>query len=113
MSTEKIKAGAFILNEGPGQISRETITVATGQNLVTGTVLGKITADGKYAAYANGASDGTETAVGILLSDTDATSEDVEAVMIARMSEVAEEDLTGLDADARADLQNVSIIVRA
>jgi len=45
----------------------------TGQThiLRAGLVMGKITASGKMAHYAPGASDGTETAYGILLSDVD------------------------------------------
>jgi Bacteriophage lambda head decoration protein D len=113
MSTETIKAGAFILSEGAGDISRDTITVETGEVLTVGTVLGKVTASDTYVAYSNVAVDGSEVAAGILYDDVDATSADTEAVMIARMAEVADEDLTGLDAAGQADLAALDIIVRA
>jgi len=112
MSTETIKAGAFILSEGMGDISRETVTIETGQNLTVGTVLGKITASDTYAAYNDAAGDGTEVAAGILYDDTDATLADTDAVMIARMAEVASEDLTGSNANGVSDLAALNIIVR-
>jgi hypothetical protein len=41
--TEGRHAGEFIVSEGPGCISRDAITVAVGEALVAGQVLGKIT----------------------------------------------------------------------
>jgi hypothetical protein len=41
-------AGEFVVSEGNGSISRESITVLSGQNLGAAAVLGKITASGKY-----------------------------------------------------------------
>jgi len=43
--TEGQHAGEFLVSEANGRRSRETITVASGQDLSAGTVLGKITAD--------------------------------------------------------------------
>jgi hypothetical protein len=37
-------AGEFVVSEGNGRISRETITVLSGQNLEAAAVLGKIAA---------------------------------------------------------------------
>jgi len=54
----------------------EGVTIASGQNLVKGTCLGKQTANGKYYKWDTAASDGTETLAGILSVDTDATSGD-------------------------------------
>ena len=51
----------------------EGVTIASGQNLVKGTCLGKQTANGKYYKWDTAASDGTETLAGILSVDTDAT----------------------------------------
>ena len=50
------------------------ITVASGENLKRGCVLGKVTADGKYKASAAAASDGSQTPDLILAEDIDATS---------------------------------------
>ena len=111
--TEGKHAGEFIISEGNGWISREAVTIVSGQTLVAGTVLGKITASGKYAVYNNGAVDGTETAAGILYDDVDASAADVTgAVMIARMAEVNGDELTSNDANGTADLLALDIIVR-
>jgi hypothetical protein len=57
----------------------ESIIVDTG-NLVRGSVLGKITATGKYVLSASAASDGSQTPVAILAEDANATSGDVVTV---------------------------------
>ena len=48
----------------------ETITVETNTTLTRGTVLGRITASGKYVISLNASSDGSEVAVAILAEDT-------------------------------------------
>lgn len=53
----------------------ESIVLDTG-NLVRGSVLGKITATGKYILSASAASDGSQTPAAILAEDADATSAD-------------------------------------
>lgn len=55
------------------------VTILTGQVISRGTVLGKITASGKYIKSLSAASDGSETPVAILADDVDATSADVNA----------------------------------
>lgn len=61
------------------------ITVASGAGILArGTVLGKITASGKYLKSASGASDGSQTPDLILAEDVDATSADAEALAYAR-----------------------------
>lgn len=87
-----------------GQDSLFSITVAEGSDvLLSGTVLGKITASGKYTAYDDGNSDGTETAVGILLNRVDPTNGD-ELGSLQIMGVVRSGSLYGLDAAAMADL---------
>lgn len=54
----------------------ESVTIITGQNLVRGTVLGKITASGKFTTSLSASSDGSQTPDAILLEDCDATSAD-------------------------------------
>lgn len=114
--TEGRHSGEFILSESNGNRSREEVTIVSGEDLAAGTVLGKITASGKYAAYDNGASDGTQTAVGVLLDACDASGGDTQATMIARDAEVNGEMLgylTGADEAAGiTDLLAVGIIVR-
>lgn len=55
----------------------DQITVLSGQNLVAGTVVGKVTASGKYVAYDNaGTDDGRRTPAGILVAAVDASAAD-------------------------------------
>jgi hypothetical protein len=81
--TETRHAGGFITWETFRDYCREVVTIATG-TLEPGTVLGKITADGKYAAHDPAAIDGTETAVAVLWGKADATAADVDAVALLR-----------------------------
>lgn len=58
----------------------DTITVVSGAGVLQrGTVLGKITASGKYTTALSASSDGSQTPVAILADYTDATSADVSA----------------------------------
>src|SRR5690625_1826603 len=52
----------------------DTITIAEGQELPRGAVLGEITASGEYVLSAAGADDGSEKPVAILAESTDASS---------------------------------------
>src|ERR687892_1813122 len=81
-------AGEFVVSEGNGAISRETITVLTGQTLEAAAVLGKVTASGKHKALDPAAVDGSEVAAGILYDAVDASAADAEGVAIARLAEV-------------------------
>ena len=81
-------AGEFIVSEGNGRISRETVTVLSGQSREAGAVLGKVTASGKYRALDPAAVDGSEVAAGILYEAVDASAADAEGVAIVRLTEV-------------------------
>lgn len=103
----------FLLSEGNGSISREQVTIAAAAGaLAAGTVLGKITASGKYAAYSNAASDGTEVAAGVLYAAAPDLATDQKAAAIVRSAEVLGAELTGNDANGTADLKALGIIVR-
>jgi hypothetical protein len=71
-------------------LSREQVTILTGAGVVlaAGTVLGKITATGKYAVYDDDNVDGTEVAAAILLYAVDATAADVIASVAFRLAEI-------------------------
>jgi hypothetical protein len=86
--TEGRHAGEFILSEGDGEYSRENVTLASGQVVVAGQVLGKITSGGKYTEVDQGASDGSQTAVAVSINAVDATSADTTIAVIARHAEV-------------------------
>lgn len=52
-------------------------TLISGQNLVAGTVVGKITASGKYTILAPAAGDGSQAAAGIIVPNVNASGGDV------------------------------------
>lgn len=201
IQTETLHAGEFVLSEGNGSISRETVTFIAGGNLPAGQVVGVIAkgaatataqagntgngtvgsitvgtdskagvhkvvllsatdfevedpdgvnlgtgatgaafsgggltftitagatafaagdafdvtvaaGSGKYAAYSATATDGTEVAVAILYAPLTTSAADRKAVVVARLAEVAEDALTGLDAAANADLAARNIFAR-
>ena len=71
--TEGRHAGDFLVWEAFRDYYRETVTIAAG-TLEPGTVLGKITVGGKYAAHDPAATNGTETAVAVLWGKADAAA---------------------------------------
>lgn len=82
--------GDLLKYEAPNLYSRDQDTVAAAQNLPLGTVVGRETATAKLKAIDPTATDGTETAVGVLGNDVDATLIDREdAILIARHAIVA------------------------
>jgi hypothetical protein len=112
-------AGEFLVSEGNGRISRETITVLSGQTLSAGAVLGKVTASGKYKVLAPAADDGSEVAAAILYGAVDASAGDAEGVAIVRLAEVNAAELVWPDAiepaeraTALGELALLSIIAR-
>lgn len=103
----------FILSEANGTLSRENVVIAAAAGaMVPGTLVGKITASGKYVAYNNAAADGSEVAAGVLYAAAPDLAVDQKAVIIARQAEVQRAALTGLDAPGEADLKAVGIVVR-
>jgi hypothetical protein len=111
--------GDLLKYEAPQLYSRDAITVATGQNLTLGTVVGIKTADGKARILAPAATDGTETAAGVLIQSVDATSADTKGVMVARHAMVADNALVwpagitdNQKATAVAQLKAIGILIR-
>lgn len=113
MALEGKHTGEFLLSEANGTRSREQVTIAAAATaMVAGTVVGKISASGKYKAYSNVAADGTEVAAGVLLYNVADSAADQKVVIIARDAEVQASVLTGSDAAGVTDLAAVGIIVR-
>lgn len=118
--TQPKNLGDLLKYEAPNLYSREATTLAAGQNLQLGTVLGKKTADGKLYALAPAATDGSETAIGVLATDSDATLTDRnDAIVVARHAIVARNALiwpAGISAPqkaaAEAQLVTIGILVR-
>lgn len=88
--------GEYLVHEESCDLSREVVTLASG-NLVDGTVLGKITASGKYAVLDQDADTGVEVAAGILRGNADASSAEVEVVIHNALAKVRDENLTWPD----------------
>jgi hypothetical protein len=63
-----------------GELLGKKVTIAAGQNLQRGAVLGKITASGKYVLSASGAADGSQTPDLVLAEPLDATGGDKDAM---------------------------------
>lgn len=60
---------------GEFQTVDDAITIASGQNLKRGAVLGKVTATGQYVLSVAAANDGSQVPSRILVTDVDATIE--------------------------------------
>jgi hypothetical protein len=84
-----------ILSEANGQRSRDNITVVSGSGVIAPmTVLGRVTATGKFKPSAVGASDGSEVASAICIYGGDATSADLKVAEQRRDAEVRASALT-------------------
>ena len=104
--TEETLLSNILLIEGPGGFSRSAKTLASGQNVVKGEVLGTITASGKLAVYDPDGVDGTETATCIAIEDMDASAGDKTIVVVDCMAAVDADFLTwenGISAGDKAD----------
>ena len=79
--------GDLLKYELNASYSRETVTLKSGTNYALGSVLGKITASGKYRlspAAQVGGDEGAETAVAVLIQAVDATAADKTGLVVAR-----------------------------
>lgn len=121
MLTEKHHAGGFLITEADGHYSRDNVTLDAGVGvaLEPGTVLGKITATGKYTPYDNSAGDGSQAAAAILYGAAPNTGADQTVCVIVRVAEVNGKELVWLDGSppidvtaGTADLKAIGIIVR-
>ena len=64
--------------------TRDTVTLLMGMPYPLGSVLGKVTASGKYKLATSGGADGAQTAVAVLLYAVDATLADATGIVVAR-----------------------------
>jgi hypothetical protein len=88
---ESNRLGDLLKFEVDRNYCRDTVTVASGQNLKFGTVVGMKTATGevKIISIASQETDGSDEAVGIVLEDVDATGGAKKAVTISIAAMVA------------------------
>ena len=98
--TNRTRAWGFIQSEANPFRSRDRVTLdgssahLLGASLVAGTVLGQITASGKFVPSPKTGSDGSQVACAILGEDTDVLGGDMVVAVLARDAEVRAEDLT-------------------
>ncbi len=104
-SVDNLLYGPFEAVDVPG-------TIASGAGVLTrGTVLGKVTASGKYIAYTSGAADGSQNPVAVLAVNVDATSEDVPTCFYIK-GVFNKKGLVGADANAIDKLAARGVIVK-
>jgi hypothetical protein len=98
-------ASDWLKREADSLFSREEAVIVSGAGVVvSGTVVGKITASGKYTPVTVAATDGSEDAAGIVMWDVDATGADAPAVIIARDAIVVHQGLKyGADVDTSGE----------
>lgn len=93
--TEGLNLGDLLKYEAPNLFSRDQVTVASGQTLPLGAVVGIVTATGKVKQIDPSATDGSQYAAGVLMQPCDAALIDREdGLMVARHAIVAEHALT-------------------
>jgi hypothetical protein len=91
MVIEEGKNLADVLNfEIDKNYCREVVTVASGQNLKLGAIVGIVTATGaaKIVSVDPEEEDGSDVAVGVILENVDATSGAKKVVIVARVATV-------------------------
>lgn len=99
--------------------SRDTITLAAGNKLAMGAVLGKLAASDEYAEFDPTASDGSQIPVAVLVADADATAAAIKTVAVVRHCVVSRQSLiwkAGVTAPekaaAEAALTKLGVVVR-
>jgi hypothetical protein len=116
----ELTLGDLLKYEEESLYSRDQVTVAAGQNLRIGTVLGRVDVNGKVKAIDPAATDGTQIATAVLLQSIDATAGDKPSgIAVTRQSIVAHHALVWPatitaeeKATATAQLEAVGILVR-
>lgn len=118
--TESMNLGDLLKYEAPNLYSRDRVTVAAGQNLPLGAVIGVVTATGKVKQIDPSATDGTQLAAGVLMQACDAAlAERTDGLIVARHAIVSDHALqwptgitTGEQQAAVAQLKSLGVLVR-
>lgn len=93
--TEGLNLGDLLKYEAPNLFSRDQVTVASGQTLPLGAVVGIVTTTGKVKQIDPSATDGSQYAAGVLMQPCDAALIDREdGLMVSRHAIVADHALT-------------------
>ena len=99
--TEQPSMGDVLKYEVNPNYTREVITLLQGMSYPVGSVLGKITASGKYTLSPATGADGSQTAAAVLLYAVDATLADALGIVVARGPSIVSR--AGLAYDATVD----------
>lgn len=115
--TQGIETLEFMLSppRGMRHLGTGTVTVAGSVALPSGTVLGKVTATGKFIKQTDGAGDGSQAAAAILVNPRDGVNGDYNSTLVLRDCEVIGDRLNGgagPSALAKAALLALGIVVR-
>ncbi|MDO3530843.1 head decoration protein [Ralstonia pseudosolanacearum] len=118
--TESNTLGDLLKYEAPNLYSRDRVTVAAGQTLELGAVVGAVTATSKVKRFDPSATDGSQVPAGVLLADCDASLADRnDGLIVARHAIVADRALvwpagiTGAEKTAAiATLQSLGVLAR-
>lgn len=81
--------GDLLKYEQESIYTRETVTLLTGTNYALGSVLGRITASGKYTLSPDTGADGSQVARAVLLFPVDASAGDQTGVVLRRGGSVS------------------------
>ncbi len=117
---EALNLGDLLKYEAPNLYSRDRVTIAAGQTLPLGAVLGMVTATGKIKQIDPSATDGSQYAAGVLMQAADAYLADRDdGLMVARHAIVSDHALswpTGIAQSERqaaiAQLKALGVLVR-
>ena len=82
--TQPSTMGDVLKYEVNPNYTRETVTLLSGMAYPVGSVLGRVTASGKYKLATSGGSDGAQTAAAVLLYAVDATLSDAVGIVVVR-----------------------------
>ncbi|HXF89416.1 MAG TPA: head decoration protein [Xanthobacteraceae bacterium] len=92
--------GDLLKYELNGNYCREAVTLKAGTNYALGSVLGEITASGKYRLSPNAevvGDEGAETAVAVLIEAVDATDGEKSGLIVARGPAIVSKAALALD----------------
>lgn len=111
--TEPTRNYEFLIEAGNGDISFEEVTVVAPGAMLPGAILGKLTSNGNYVPYLEGAATGAQTVSGILVIGIPAAGT-VKRAVVARMATVKKYKLvyTGTEATVLTGLKAIDIIAR-
>ena len=122
IATEKARLSNLVKYEEGGQnyFSRDEVTILSGETVNIGSVLGKVTASGKYVLSDADAVDGSEVAAAICLQNLGTVAADTAAVVLVRDAIVSDQALVwhanndaAEIAAATLELESQGILVRS